>query len=84
VLPAHQGKGIGSRLVRAGLEAISEIGGRGCILTGDPNFYVRFGFCNSPSNVPAGEPAEYFMILVLGGSTPDGPIKFDPTFGSAT
>jgi putative acetyltransferase len=84
VLPAHQRQGIGSRLVRAGLEAISELGGRGCILVGDPNYYTRFGFRRSPSNVPAGEPAEYFMMLVLSGSAPNGPIGFDPAFHSAT
>ena len=38
VLPARQGKGIGSRLVRAGLQAISELGADGCIAASVFNF----------------------------------------------
>lgn len=34
VLPTHQRGGIGSMLVHAGLDAVSELGARGCVLTG--------------------------------------------------
>ena len=80
VLPARQGKGIGSRLVRAGLQAISELGADGCILTGNPAYYRRFGFQLSPLNVPAGEPAEFFMVKVFGHGQPKGPISFHAAF----
>lgn len=80
VLPAHQGKGIGAELIRTGLRAISQLGGHGCILTGDPAYYVRFGFRLSPPNVPADEPAEHFMIKCLGHHQPNGPISFHPAF----
>ena len=83
VLPTHQGLGIGARLVRAGLQAISELGSDGCILTGDPAYYVRFGFEPSPSNVPVGESAEYFMIKLLGRQQPSGPISFHRAFYGA-
>lgn len=83
VLPAHQRGGIGSTLVHAGLEAISKSGARGCILTGDPSYYSRFGFKLSPDNAPLGEPAEFFMLKLLQGQLPVGPIRFHEAFGGA-
>ncbi len=83
VLPAHQKIGIGSQLVRAGLQAIAELGAIGCILVGDPGYYRRFGFVNSPDNALAGEPAKLFMIKLLGQHQPTGPISFHPGFSSA-
>lgn len=80
VLPAHQRGGIGSALVRAGLDAISELGARGCILVGDPSYYSRFGFELSPENTPHGQPAEFFMVKLLRGQLPIGPIRFHEAF----
>ncbi len=82
VLPTHQRGGIGSALVHAGLEAISELEARGCILTGNPSYYRRFGFALSPQSAPAGEPSEFFMVKLLRGQLPDGPIRFHEAFGS--
>ena len=82
VLPAHQRGGLGARLVNAGLQAIIERGANGCILTGNPAYYARFGFGPSPSNAPPGEPAEFFMIKLLDGRQPVGPIFFHPAFGN--
>lgn len=81
VAPADQRGGIGSALVHAGLEAISELGAAGCILTGDPAYYSRFGFRLAPANVPPGQPAEYFMVKRLRGELPAGPIAFHEAFG---
>ena len=83
VLPAHQGAGIGSALVRAGLQAVIELGAKGCILTGDPAYYSRFGFTLSPGNAPPGEPAEFFMVKLLRGELPGGPIRFHEAFAGA-
>jgi putative acetyltransferase len=84
VLPARQGRGIGSTLVRAGLERLAALGAGGCILVGDPGYYARFGFEVSPANAPAGQPAEFFMVKVLGaGTRPEGPICFHEAFGGA-
>lgn len=44
VHPAHQGSGIGSQLVREGLERAAAKGYRVCVLHGDPAFYSQFGF----------------------------------------
>jgi putative acetyltransferase len=83
VLPAHQGGGIGSALIRTGLQAIIELGASGCILTGAPAFYSRFGFTLSRENAPPGESAEYFMVKLLRGDLPIGPIRFHEAFGGA-
>jgi putative acetyltransferase len=44
VLPTHQGCGVGSALIRRGLERCSELGWKAVFLVGDPAFYSRFGF----------------------------------------
>jgi putative acetyltransferase len=44
VLPGHQRRGIGSELVRRGMELCREQGYRIAIVVGHPGFYPRFGF----------------------------------------
>jgi len=44
VLPEFQRTGIGSRLVRAGLERVRRTGYGFVVLLGDPAYYSRFGF----------------------------------------
>ncbi len=44
VLPGHQGRGIGSALVRSGLVECARLGFRAVFLVGDPRYYGRFGF----------------------------------------
>ncbi|HET7236234.1 MAG TPA: N-acetyltransferase [Actinomycetota bacterium] len=44
IAPARQGRGIGSELIRAGLEGARERGEAAVIVLGDPVFYPRFGF----------------------------------------
>lgn len=83
VLPAHQGRGIGSALVRTGLQAVIDLGANGCILTGNPAYYSRFGFAVSGSSAPPGEPAEFFMVKLFRGRLPAGPIHFHKAFGGA-
>jgi putative acetyltransferase len=80
VLPSRQGEGVGSKLINEGLRQIQELGALGCILTGDPDYYSRFGFDFSPQNVPENEPVEYFMLKVLKGQSPDGKFSFHGAF----
>jgi putative acetyltransferase len=49
VLPAWQGRGIGSRLSLAGLEACREAGLDYVVVLGEPLFYRRFGFRRAAS-----------------------------------
>lgn len=44
VLPRHQGRGIGSALIRQTLSLAKELGYRAVVIYGDPRFYQRFGF----------------------------------------
>ena len=44
VLPGWQRKGIGSALVRAGLEQLRAAGHRLVVVEGSPRYYPRFGF----------------------------------------
>ena len=53
VLPEFQRTGIGSRLLRAGLEHVRRLGCGFVVLLGDPAFYSRFGF----------QPARTFGLL---------------------
>jgi len=39
-----QGRGVGSRLVRGGLQRLAEAGCQVATLLGDPAYYARFGF----------------------------------------
>lgn len=86
VLPAHQDKGFGSALVRAGLDRCRQLGFDAVVVLGHPNYYPRFGF--SPSS-QFGINSEYdvsdevFMALelqpqALSGKT--GKVKYDPAF----
>jgi putative acetyltransferase len=49
VLPACQRQGIGSALVRCGLELCGERGHRIAVVLGHPDFYPRFGFSPQPA-----------------------------------
>jgi len=80
VVPAHQGRGIGSALIRQGLNKIKDRGALGCILTGNPAYYQRFGFVVSPAHCPADEPGEFFMLKTFGAIAPVGQFSFHPAF----
>jgi putative acetyltransferase len=71
VLPDRQGTGIGTRLIRAGLER-AELGGwRGVFVLGEPAYYRRFGFDPAlASGFASPYAGPYLMALALGGSLP--------------
>lgn len=81
VEPARQGEGIGSMLVNAGLECLREIDANGCVLLGDPAYYIRFGFRHDPRLIYPGPPPEYFQFLRLKGNMPTGEVRYAPGFG---
>lgn len=47
VAPEHQRKGVGSALVRAGLDQCTLLGFGAVVVLGDPEYYHRFGFSSS-------------------------------------
>lgn len=78
----RQRQGIGSALVRAGLEAVRKLGKRGCVLAGDPAFYLRFGFKPDALLTLEGVPPQYFLALAFEGETvPSGAVAFHKAFG---
>lgn len=75
VLPSHQRKGIGSRLVRFGLEQLRQSGCPFVFVLGHPEYYPRFGFeVASKYHLVSqweGVPDEAFMVAVAdGGALP--------------
>ena len=81
VEPERQGEGVGSSLVRHGLNRMKDDGAMGCVVLGDPAFYARFGFACDPALVFPGVPAEYFQRLRFGGPAPHGEVRYCAAFG---
>jgi putative acetyltransferase len=68
VLPAHQRHGVGSALVRAGLERCAELGAGAVIVLGHATYYPRFGFAPASRFGIGCEydvPDEVFMALEI-------------------
>jgi putative acetyltransferase len=68
VLPSHQNRGIGSKLVEAGLQACRAEGFEAVAVLGHHEFYPRFGFLPSTRFSLKSEydvPEEVFMALEL-------------------
>ena len=80
VLPQYQRQGIGQALMKEGLRLLKDMGGQGCALVGDPNYYKRFGFRNYPELVHEGVPQEVFLVLPFTEKIPKGIIAFHEGF----
>lgn len=81
VSPEHQGRGIGTQLIRDGLKAIKDVHAGGCVLLGEPAYYSRFGFLSGAGLTCPGLPPEYLMALPLRGQVPSGILSFHAAFG---
>ena len=89
VLPARQREGIGSALVREGLERCRNTGCHAVVVLGHPEYYPRFGF------VPASRygigceydvPDEVFMLVELEPGALEGVsgrVAYHPAFSGA-
>ena len=82
VRPDLQKQGIGKSLIEAGLGRLREFGAKGCVLAGDPGYYVRFGFKAVPELVLEGVPPEYFLALPFDGGAARGVVVFHAGFGA--
>jgi putative acetyltransferase len=82
VSPANQRQGTGSALIEHGLARLNALNALGCILTGNPDYYRRFGFRAAPENCPENEPAQFFMLKLLRSIEPSGRFSFHQAFYS--
>ncbi len=89
ILPEHQKTGIGSALVRAGLEAMRRAGEPFVVLVGHPTYYPRFGFERASNYGLVCEyseaPDDAFMIMVLDRQNMQGvkgTVRFPPEFAA--
>jgi len=90
VLPDCQNQGIGSQLVRHGLDECQRLGHDIVVVLGHPNFYPRFGFLPAKTKGLECEypvPDEVFMVAeltsdALAGRT--GLVKYRAEFRTAT
>ena len=80
VLPRLHKQGIGKSLVYEGLLLLRNIGSKGCVLVGDPNYYKRFGFKNHPKLIHEGIPQEVFLVLPFNEEVPEGTVEFHKAF----
>ena len=75
VLPDYQGQGIGSLLIRHGLQACDRLRSKAVVVLGSPKFYPRFGFILAKEKGLSCEypvPDEAFMVLELQEGALDG------------
>jgi putative acetyltransferase len=75
VSPEFQGQGIGSELVRVGLQRARELGHTTIIVIGHAEYYPRFGFEPASRHriqPPFPVPDEAFMVYALVPGAPDG------------
>lgn len=82
VVPALQGRGIGTRLMQAALDALRDRDAAGCVVLGDPAYYGRFGFVADPALVLPDVPPLYFQVLPLNGAMPVGIVSYHPAFAA--
>ena len=82
ILPQHQRRGIGSRLVRAALRLLRSRGACGCVVLGEPHYYRRFGFQADPGLILPGVPPEYFLALSFDSSQPRGTVTYHEAFNA--
>lgn len=80
VHPDHQHVGVGSALIRQGLERLASSGAAGCALIGSPDYYSRFGFFSDGQLGYGDVPAPYVQRVVLAGPDRVGDLVYGVAF----
>ncbi|PVE22438.1 N-acetyltransferase [Microvirga sp. KLBC 81] len=83
VTPEFQQQGIGSTLVRKGLERLTAAGYDLAVVLGDPNYYSRFGFTPQlarPLKTPYDGPYLQALALSEKGKEAHGPVSYARAF----
>jgi putative acetyltransferase len=85
VLPNHQRRGIGERLIRRGLDLLRSRDEEIVIVLGHPDYYPRFGFSSeSARSLESPFPPEAFMALELRPHALEGlrgKVRYPAAFG---
>ena len=84
VAPAHQRRGIGAALTRAGIERCRGLGIPAVIVLGHADYYPRFGFSASlaaPLEAPFSGPSFMAIELTPGALAAGGRVRYAPAFG---
>jgi putative acetyltransferase len=85
VLPVDQRRGVGSQLIRFGLDWLRTRGERSVLVLGHPQYYPRFGFSTARARLLTTPfPAEAFMALELVPGALDGirgVVRYPAAFG---
>ena len=80
VMPRHQRRGVGSRLMHEALRILRERGAAGCVLLGEPEYYSRFGFQADSNLILPDVPPEYFQAISFDSSRPHGTVSYHEAF----
>jgi putative acetyltransferase len=85
VLPEHQRRGIGGKLIRHGLDWLRGEGEQIVIVLGHPEYYPRFGFSTEMArSLTSPFPSEAYMALELSAGALDGvhgKVRYAEAFG---
>ena len=88
VIPERQGRGVGSALVREGLDRCVREGHRIVVLLGHPGYYPRFGFsAERARNLSSPYSGDAFMALELAPGALSGVVgefEFASPFGAVS
>lgn len=82
VIPEFQKQGIGSSLMRRALAELKNTGAKGCVVLGDPDYYVRFDFKAESGIVFPGVPPGYFQVLSFSTELPQGEVTYHDAFNA--
>ncbi|MGC9369812.1 MAG: GNAT family N-acetyltransferase [Paracoccaceae bacterium] len=85
VRPGHQGRGVGSAMIREGLARLRRAGCALVFVLGDPGYYGRFGFVPAgargypaPYPVPPEHDAAWQVLPLAAGPQPAGTVRCAP------
>lgn len=82
VLPKFQRQGIGTLLIRQGIDKIKKQGAHGIVLVGDPTYYNQFGFLRHPELIYNAAPEEYFLSIPFIPEYKKGVVEYHPSFSN--
>ena len=82
ISPEHQKQGIGSSLIKSGIDILTQDGAGVLLVYGDPAFYGRFGFNEEIGRTftppyPMEYPFGWTGMMLNGTTAPEEPIQFE-------